>query len=73
MWKKTKKNFNFLLLEQVNMMVQIRDQSAEAELDSEATFRFLKMNRASSEVLIQVDEQSTVQKLTFHLCGTNDK
>lgn len=38
------------------MMVQVRNQSPEAELDSEAAFHFLKINRASSEVLMQIDE-----------------
>lgn len=36
-------------------MVQIRDHSAE-ELCPKAAFSFLKINRASSEILIQADE-----------------
>lgn len=55
------------------MMVKLRDQSPEAEVYSDAAFPFLKMSRASSIVLIQVDEHSTVLKFTFNLCRTSGK
>lgn len=46
-------------------MVQVKNQSPEAELYSEAAFHFLKMNRASSEVLMQVDEPKYSSKYSL--------
>lgn len=45
--------------------MQVRDHSAE-ELCSKAAFSFLKMNRASSEVLIQADELKYSSAVYFY-------